>query len=69
MPLGADGKTPVPGCISIEHTVWCGTCDVWMQLPEPNKTSMAKAVLRRGWRRHDEHVWQCPNCVRRVVPA
>jgi hypothetical protein len=60
MPIGAINGRHEAGYISTQHTVWCGTCDVWEQRDEPGtKKDFIEAILMRGWKRRKEAKWQC----------
>jgi hypothetical protein len=65
MPLGLEKGYHIAGYISVQHTVWCGTCERWLQLDEGTKKEMILAIKMRGWKRvSNGAVWQCPWCVK-----
>jgi hypothetical protein len=54
---------PGSGKITTEHTIWCGICEEWVQLPISTKRAMQAAARRDGWRQVGGR-WVCPECMR-----
>lgn len=69
--LGVDCTCPVgndyKGYVSKEHTIWCGTCALWVQMPIPTLSRMYKWAKRQGWKRSKAYGWQCPKCIQNEV--
>jgi hypothetical protein len=52
------------GYISRQHTIWCGTCVLWVQRDLATKTAMVRWAKKVGWRWSKHHGWLCPSCMR-----
>lgn len=56
------------GNITVEHTVWCGSCAFWQQYQERNKGRTSRAARKDGWRLK-KGKWTCPTCVAGPEPS
>lgn len=56
------------GRITIEHTVWCGSCTHWQTFNERNRGNTARAARAVGWRLV-KGVWKCEDCQHKGVRA
>lgn len=43
-------------------SVWCGLCEIWMDLDETKKRKCATDAKSAGWRLTRKHGWLCPEC-------
>ena len=53
---------PGLGNITTEHTVWCGTCEEWVEICEHTMKRTIESARRDGWKKV-KGLWTCPKCV------
>lgn len=49
------------GTITRQHTVWCDSCNEWLQLDERHVKSFKLEIQKFGWRKIGRK-WRCLGC-------
>lgn len=64
---GFDGAGRPRGHMSTDITVWCGTCDQFLQTDYSTKADAKWQANQEGWRYSSKFGWLCPECAPRLI--